>query len=89
MGDKTRRRLLHANPATCADNNWEGEMDFYIEHNKRQKCWRIYDLRHEEKMEAVCLMTIGDSLMDRYLQALLITNGVLEIKDYTPIASGE
>ena len=59
-------------------------MKFYIEHNPRQKCWRIYDMRkHKQIEEPPCLMSIGDSMMERYLTALLISNGAIELKDST------
>ena len=56
-------------------------MKFYLEHNKKQKCWRIYDMHQEDCLEPICLITIGDSLMDRYLQAICVLNGAIEIEE--------
>jgi hypothetical protein len=57
-------------------------MKFYLEHNERIKCWKIFDMRnHQETEEALCLMSISDSLMDRFLAGILLQNGAIELEE--------
>lgn len=55
-------------------------INFFLEHNERQKCWKIFDMRnHQETGEPVCLMSISDSLMDRFLAGLLLQSGAIDL----------
>jgi hypothetical protein len=62
---------------------------FYLEHHKKRKCWVIYDIQQPEKFEPVAMMTIGDELMDRYLTALLISNGAIEFNPHPSKLNGK
>jgi hypothetical protein len=53
---------------------------FLLEHNERQKCWKIYDMRkHRQIEEPPMLMSIGDSMMDDLLAGYLIAQGAIEV----------
>lgn len=54
-------------------------MRFYLERNERQKCYRVYDMQnHSQIEEPRCIMSIGDSLMDKLLTGYLIAQGAIQ-----------
>jgi len=53
--------------------------NFCLEHIPRMKCWKIYDMRkHHQIEEPPCIITIGDSHMERIIMAYCLMQGALE-----------
>lgn len=53
-------------------------MRFHLEHNLKERCWKIYDLQNAKQIEEPPLMwTIAETRFDEMLLGLLIMHGIM------------
>ncbi len=61
-------------------------MKYLLEYSKRRKCWEIFDMESNtrEIEEPIKLMTIGETHMDRLIEAYLVSAGAITVKKILP-----